>query len=273
MAINKKGYTNKNYSNPYFNNKQEDTSLDKISLKKKILACFVFLLLIFIGWLLIFSNLFLIKNIKIIGSNRVSEQEIINIVTPLFDGGRFCPVKNIFCFNSELAKEKILEKYYFKNLLVKKSISRNLEIIIEEKPYFAVWIEDGQIYLIDEVGNITANGTASDLGSSTMVIENIGKEKIKNNLARNKDFLEYGDNLFRKTKTMPEIKAKKYFIDDEKNTIKIETEQGVSIFFSVNENIDKQVEKLLTLIRERPGENFFKKKYIDLRFGDRIYFQ
>jgi len=48
---------------------------------------------------------------------------------------------------------------------------------------------------------------------------------------------------------------------------------GPKIFFNTEEGIDKQINKLLVIKNEKLKDDFNGKEYIDLRYGDRVYYR
>ena len=56
-------------------------------------------------------------------------------------------------------------------------------------------------------------------------------------------------------------------------TIKIKLIDGPGIYFNIDENLKQQLDKLLVIKNEKIKDDFLTKQYIDLRFGDSVYFR
>jgi hypothetical protein len=48
---------------------------------------------------------------------------------------------------------------------------------------------------------------------------------------------------------------------------------GPAVYFNIEEDIDKQINKLIIIKNEKIKKDFNKKTYIDLRYGDRVYYR
>jgi hypothetical protein len=48
---------------------------------------------------------------------------------------------------------------------------------------------------------------------------------------------------------------------------------GPFIFFNIKDDIDKQLAKLVLIRDKELMDNFNKKTYIDLRYGDKVYYK
>ena len=59
----------------------------------------------------------------------------------------------------------------------------------------------------------------------------------------------------------------------EKNIIKVKILNGPEIFFSINNDIDMQMSKLLTTRQQKLKDSFFNKLYVNLSIGDSVYFK
>lgn len=64
-------------------------------------------------------------------------------------------------------------------------------------------------------------------------------------------------------------------LDDQNKEIEVKEvcKQGPMIFFNIHEKLDKQVAKLLAVVNEKLKNNFGQKEYIDLRYGDKVYYK
>jgi hypothetical protein len=48
---------------------------------------------------------------------------------------------------------------------------------------------------------------------------------------------------------------------------------GPKVYFNIKNDLDKQVKKLAVIKCEKPEAEFKVLEYIDLRYGDRVYFK
>jgi hypothetical protein len=68
-------------------------------------------------------------------------------------------------------------------------------------------------------------------------------------------------------------KIEKFIIDPSVHTETVAIASGTLIYFSTKEKIQTQTDKLETVVKQKIKNDFLKKKYIDLRFGDMVYYQ
>jgi len=66
------------------------------------------------------------------------------------------------------------------------------------------------------------------------------------------------------------LSISRFFIDSDIDTLKVELNSGLLIYFSVKQNHDNQINSLLVL---KDKLNKIIKKKVDLRYGDRIYYE
>ncbi|MFH1482541.1 MAG: hypothetical protein ABIE46_03405, partial [Patescibacteria group bacterium] len=62
-------------------------------------------------------------------------------------------------------------------------------------------------------------------------------------------------------------------IDNEEGTIELKVVSGPIIYFNIKDDLLKQVSKLDVTISQKLKEEFIKKTYIDLRYGDKVYYR
>ncbi len=48
---------------------------------------------------------------------------------------------------------------------------------------------------------------------------------------------------------------------------------GPAVYFNTEKDINAQIAKLLIITDKKLKDNFKNKKYIDLRYGDRVYYR
>ena len=63
------------------------------------------------------------------------------------------------------------------------------------------------------------------------------------------------------------------FIVDSTDTLKVILVDGPYVMFDLTKDLEKQISKLSVLKDQKLKSDFFNKEYIDLRYGDRVYYR
>ncbi len=274
-------YSQKVYRNPYFRKKK---TIRRISLKIKIIIVASLILAGGIFWILFFHSFFNIDSIKIKEGQGIEDSKFEFLIRGQLTEKRlfFLNQNNIFAFSKKEAKRRILKKYYVDDLEIKKKFPGEIIVNFSEKTPIAVWSENERYYYIDDEGNILYEIEALEVDTKDFnVLKNKEKEsKIETSgfirkITIGKGYLDFSLGLAKKIKKSELILPYNIFIINEaENTVEINLVQGPVVYFNVKENMENQFEKLEILLREKiKGELLNKTKYIDLRFGDKIYYK
>jgi hypothetical protein len=228
-----------------------------------------------IFYLVCFANFFQIKKIEISGQQKVSGEELKNIVErkvskKLF----FFPTKSIFLIDSKLIENDILERFPQVEMAdLKRKIPDALFLEIQERqPWAALILNETDFYYCDENGIVfekiweipfkflTVKSLLSfpeiKLGEKMIgedLIEKIGmaNAKLKDNLK-----IEIGE-----------------FIIPSPERLNVKTSEGWEVYFDPEGDLNWQIIELsLVLEKEIPSEKRGDLEYIDLRFS-KVYFK
>lgn len=278
--IKKLDYSKKKYSNPFFHctkSNKFSPSTYYWTWKQKISILGILFLILLIIWLLFYFSFFNIKNIVIFGSDKISKTDIQNLVWQQTAKKRYllASQNNIFIFNNNEFIKILKEAYPVDSLTLEKKLPNRLIINFKEKQYIAVWRENDKYYLLSDDQSTTEVDPLQVKNKNIPMIENIGEPKIKNNIITDQsEKIFFSLTLFQKLKNSQyKIEIEKLlFNDKENNTINV-TLKGPTLFFNIKDDMDKQLNKLYAIINNKLKEEFKNKKYIDLRYGDKIYYQ
>jgi len=269
-------YHQKKLENPFF--KGKDKIILLTGLKAKIIIVAVVLFLVFIFWFLYLSSFWTIKEVSATGLDQITNDEIRNLVAEQISAKNFnfLPQKNLLFFREEKFRETLKKKYRFQKVVIQKKWPNKLFIKITEKPLACVWIENEKYFYADIDGYVVQEINPLDLKDKKYpLISNESGKKISNSkIQTDPAYLLIVPQLYEKVAaSMPEIIIDRFIIDDEIDTIKIQTPEGLKISFDIKGDLDKQVDRLYILKTQKLKDDFAGKKKIDLRFGDKIYYQ
>jgi hypothetical protein len=283
----KKGrrYIKKKYSNPFFSEKKkkntsafslENSFLKLSALKVKLIFLGIFVLISGAAWFLFFSDYFIIQTITAGGQGRIPAEHIQEIAWNFINKPIFLlPSKNLILTDVEKLKGIIEEKYAFNEIKIEKEYPSGLKIRFMEKEYAFIWNERSIYFYIDAAGYIIKETNLEEIQNKNYpLIVNNSNLFIDNNLIGiEKKYLDHVALILEKLKNKEGIAVEKFYVDQEINTVKTGLLEGPVIYFNTDMDIDKQVGKLLILKDERLKEDFKTKEYIDVRYGDSIYYR
>ncbi len=269
-------YARKSFENPFFK-KHKRVSVGP-DIQAKILVGSGIFVFVMIVWFFTFCPLWQIDDISIKGLKRMDEQKIKDMAREEMSEriGLLIPRSNSLFFSEDKMASDLIKRYHFDKISVKKKLPNKLVIELKEKPFACIWKEEGRAYYSDNDGYIMEEVKSEDIDKEKYpLIINRSSRKIKNNTANiENEYIKFILLLFETAQDTPiGFDIGSFLIDDEKETVKLVSEQGPIIKFSTRNSVDDQIEKLVIVRHEKLGDDFESKEYIDLRYGDKIYFQ
>ncbi len=213
-------------------------------------------------------------------------------------------IKNLDEFNfSEL---KIEKKYFSKKLIISAQ-EREKSLIFKEGEYFHFLDIEGNIISSqidcqselllpenlekteEEVEGETDNNIyeikkeaedclnfndAYKQESLYPLIDNNGGNRLIESQKRIKlesEYIDFSLKLYNDLRGEEQFDLNRIVLDDDYNTIKARLNNNLDLYFNFEDDYLEQVSKFFTLKREK-GSELESKKYIDLRYGDKIFY-
>jgi len=218
------------------------------------LGLLFFIILSGLTYLFIFSSVFQIKEITVLGTEKTSAEEIRIIISN--------NAKNIFLADLEEIDRMLLEKYVqIGNVDIKRDLPDVLLVQIEERKPVAVISKYGGYFFI---------------GKEAVIFEEIPEKPLEMLIIKSERDLIQKEQLDQVLKINSvlrndlKISIKEILIKSEKR-IDVETMQGWNIYFNPKRDLERQLEEFGILLKEKISlkdrENL---EYVDLRF-EKIY--
>jgi cell division septal protein FtsQ len=275
----KKDFKSKIYSNPYFRRKTRNFSFNiswNWKSKLSLIGGFIFILIIL--YILFFSPILKINYINISGNNRVAQHELLEIAWKQIRTKKFfiLPQNNLLLSNKDDLNKAFDNKFSFENISIDKKLAHTLNIEVQEKSYAFVWVENEVYYYSDIDGYIIKEISPLDIKEKKYpIIENQLDNKIVNKkIELNQNVFNFIIDAYNSISTKnEEYKIDKFILSEDQNTIKLKLENGPEIIFNLNNELEAQLAKLGIIKTEKLKNDFDTKSYIDLRFGDRVYYR
>ncbi len=270
----KKDYQAKDLKNPFFRQKQKTNKG-----KRRRFWPFIIILII-IGTLVWFfwgAPIWQIKTIDIQGLTRIDKTELENIARNREANSRwlFFKESNIFLFQEEELYNEIMNKYNFAQLEVRKILPNKLTIKIGERPYAFIFQQGSEYnyasndgYIMKEVVVLEEDKEKYLILENKSEIVSIGS---KNKLSLKQEYLDFVFTLSNKLLEYPDLLAEHFIIDQELNSLTVKFKDGPAALFNTKNDAGEQVTDLALVKKEKIRDNFSKIKYIDLRYGNRIF--
>ncbi len=254
--------------------------LHRAKKKKSIFKNFYFWLLIigiiisiFLFYFFCFHSFFKVKEIRVNDNKEVSAQDIISLVEKETDKDiLFFQSESIFFVNLRKAEEKILDEFpKIAEVSLSKNYPDSIVIFVKERKPVAVFEQEGSYFFLDEKGIVFEKISGKD---NWLVI----KEKNQ------KREIDFGFNLIDEEKmgkiliASEELSSSKIGIDfiDIVNYYRfnVKTNEGWEIYFNSDGDIEQQALNLtLVLEKEISPERRENLEYVDLRFGNQVYYK
>ena len=274
----------KPYNNPYFkdaNKKPKVSFSSSVTLKTKFISIIFLVSVLAALWFVFYSKYFLIHDLSIniervndIG--RVNEDAIEKIAREeLRSKFVFLPGNNYFLFKENKIYDRLDNDFAFEKISVNKKFPNKIFIDLKEVSYALIWKEQEVYYYITTKGNIISVISEEEVRGIFPLIENKGRDLIQNNNILDKDVhLNLVIDLYKKLKDTNIFNIEKFVLGNKNDSsVTMKILDGPEVYFNVNENIESQLDKLLLLKKEKLGDDLYTKVYIDLRFGDMIYYR
>ncbi|NTW22164.1 hypothetical protein HGA34_01305 [Candidatus Falkowbacteria bacterium] len=275
-------YSRKQYRNPFFSQKHAQAkhqSQDKWLLLKAFgIAMVVVSIICGTFWAVCYSPWFDIVNLSVAVPKKISQQEVENLVWGQVNGNRWLviPERNMIFTDTQALEASLRQRYVLGGLAIKKDWPHGLSVELIEKAYHVAWQENGKKYLVNKDDFTAIETTDQEIAEKKLpLINNVGQPKINDGqLAEGRNSLtavmSADDKLAKKPNRLG---IKNFEISNDFASGFIGITAGPKIIFNAREDLDRQVNKFESLMTQEQKTELAQKKYIDLRFGDKLFYQ
>jgi cell division septal protein FtsQ len=233
--------------------------------------------ILFVGGIVLvfFSPLFTIKNIEITGNKNVSRESLLAQIEQ-YEQTRFLflvPRNNLLFFDVNAVQKSLAGNLLISSVKVEKKYPGTVLVAVNERKLNLVWLAGDQCFNLDADGKAieTCGATADeflrirDLKATPVAL---GQTAVSSEVIR---FLVTSRDLLRER-----IAPSNYYynFENDPKALKIETNQGFDLYLNLSLPPEEQARRLFVLLGSAEIKDKLKSlKYIDLRYGEKIYYQ
>ena len=270
----KKDYQAKKLDNPFYNRRAKRE--EKISGRLKTGIIGLAVLALFLFWFFMYSPVFTVKNVEVHGLTRINSRDLNNLVFAQSGERRSLIFRqsNLFAFSSQELSNRISNGYNFAQIKIGKKLPHTISINISERSCALIWENaSSSCYFVDPNGFLIKDIGVQDADRNNLpvVSDERGLPSDGNQINLDRQYLDFMLELYSKIgKT--DLKVDKFVIDKNPDTLRVNLKNGPFLLFSLKEDQDKQLGKLIILRQEKLKDNFNNIQYFDLRYGDKVYY-
>ncbi|MEK7167943.1 MAG: hypothetical protein AAB791_03000 [Patescibacteria group bacterium] len=265
----RKDYSEKKYVNPYFEEKKVPIKGFNTQRYLKILAGAVII------YILVYSSLFRVSAIEVSGNELISQEEFINIVKRELKNNYFfvIPQSNFVLLSERKLEKGIREKYDLSELKIRRGWKK-LKISLKENiSNLLVFNRANQsFYFADQEGRVTQI-VPREIAEKFWLkypILNVNNLDLKegDDIASSKtvEFILKLDEAI----VLAGIERNGYELKGD-NEVDLVSKKDWRAYFDVNSDVQRSVDNLSLVLKEKVGGQ--KIQYVDLRFGDKVYYK
>jgi len=214
-----------------------------------------------------------INEIHVSGLETISKTELDDALR-FYSGERaflVFPRQNRYLFDQDRLVEYLKGKFTLRDVQISR-IKNRIEIQIHERTSFLVWQTKGQSYVVDLDGIVIRIAEEDLLSSLPIFVDrsngeiNVGDSVLTANEINS--VFRFGEHLKAQNILYTQIEFDRLA----GKWTGVLTLDGYRILFDVAGDIDAQAQRLELIIKEKIND-VSKLEYIDLRFGDHVYYK
>jgi len=220
-----------------------------------------------------------LQNVQVNGLTRSSGNELVALAWAQSEEPRLVVFRqsNLFFFEDDELRKDLNKNFSFAQVEIKKKWPHTLVINVEERALAFIWQDGIGKHFSDRKGCLIPEVQPS---SEDEKIYPILQSSIEENYIQEDNCLEIDDNylasmldLDSQLRVYEHLAVQNYILEAEFNTLTLDLRNGPNVYFNIKNDLEKQVKKLEIIKREKPEAEFQVLAYIDLRYGDRVYFK
>lgn len=234
------------------------------------------------GFILAFaySPIFTIKNIVVNNIEfKPTEDRLREILREAMSKKRWyiLPQSNLVFFSKKRAQNILASEFYIEDVTFSRHWPNVLKVNVANNVIVSIWQASNGEFLMDRRGMLVQqlSEVSADTSSLPLIYEQNSPARNLGDSVISADLAIFIDRLYDKWKSdLPNLLPQKILVDSESlPTIQAYMTDGWYVNISAESTAEPQVESLKRLMEERIKDDRSKLQYIDVRFGNRLYFK
>jgi len=229
----------------------------------------MFISIVGILYLMFFSGVFNVSEIKVSGAREVNPESIKSAVSSELN--KKIIKNNILLFDTDSIERELKKEHALKTLKIKKRYPDKINVEMEEYVLEIQWLANGKYYLIDEKGKV--------VGESGEKRENIPVVEDKKNLAVEVgkglvtvDFVNFIKYINKEFSGSTGAKLTKVEINESFNEIIVYSDLSFYIIFDTTRDPVLEMKNLITVINSSDIKGK-KLTYLDMRIQNKVFYK
>ena len=234
------------------------------------------------AYMIFFSHLFLIQHINIQGLNRIAINDIEALVQEQLHTERLSLLsqQNIFLLDRAALKAKLSATFPLQSIKIVRRLPDTLSVRIQEKVSHIVWTHADQAWLMDLTGTLfqelQPQEQATFIKDQRLPVvtdespqgPNTGTVRIPPQALAS--LITLAESL---SEAIGEPWKKIIWTQDKQGEVKVIVDKGWAIYGKLDENSMPQQLQYLSAFLAHSIKNTSSLQYIDLRFGEKIFYK
>lgn len=292
----KRLFQRKQYSNPFFAKKGNyGTASNSVKRKKLRLPKVLYLVIALAGFFILnYASAFKIDEVEVIGTQRIKPAEVQQLVLDQAAQRRFIIFKqgNIFLFSRHQATQSIRDQFLVEKVKVKKRYFNKIKVEIIEKESGVAWISNGQQHYLDLAGialqelSIGEGIVIQQAQGNTDVIRSeiisggfpVVYDLSNTNVAigqqvTTEELVNFVLTIFEELSLTADFEIASFNVERPfSRDLVMKTKEGWEARFNIVEDPMTQAGILVSVLQQQIKDRD-SLQYIDLRFGERVFYQ
>lgn len=229
---------------------------------------------------LMYSPMFTIDNIVINNVNfHPTEERLAEIMQEVMSTTRFYifPQSNLFFFSKKNAGTVLAREFYIDDVTIVRHWPNVLKINVANNVVVATWRAENGSFLMDRRGVLVQylSDESSDIAELAVIVEEPSEQRALGDQVTSDKVAVFIDTAYEQWKKDLPDTLPTYMILSAASlpTIQAYTADGWYVNLTTESAIAPQLESLKRLLEERVKDDVSKLQYIDVRFGNRLYFK
>lgn len=240
---------------------------------KKVVVSIWIILALFLLQSIFQAKIFKVDKIKLINNKDITLEELTSTLAETLDKSRWLIFKNdnYFLLQTKPIEDLLVSTYNLDEAQVDKKFPDTLKITVKEKASYFIWQKNGTLYLLDAYGFLNRQIEAPD--PKYLLLEDRREWQPTSDEIFSRAEVDKINQIYLK---WPELVADRLILDkiaiNNDWTLDLYTKSGFYVKMDAKEDMIAQIEALARVLKAGTiaGGDI---NYVDVRFGDKVYFK